>query len=113
GLGDRVRIVGPARRQRGVSILLEQLRPPIPTAGEQPQSMDEHHGDVPGGIRSVHLLGLELRDRRMLLLFHIVASPSSRQTYFDAATLGGRERQDKCSGRLLAGGWPSGRRRRS
>jgi hypothetical protein len=40
-LGDGVGIVGPPRGQRCVSRLLEQRRPPIPAAGEQPQAVAE------------------------------------------------------------------------
>ena len=42
GLLDGVRVIGPARRERGVALLFEQRSPAVPTAGEEPQAVDEH-----------------------------------------------------------------------
>jgi hypothetical protein len=54
---DRVGIVGPARRERGVAGLLEHDAPAVPTAGEQPEAVDEHDRVPPRLVRLVDLLG--------------------------------------------------------
>src|SRR5439155_24890668 len=113
GLGDRVGVIRPAGRQRGVSVLLEELRPPIPAAGEQPQSVNEHDWRAPDRVRTIHLLRLVLGDRRVLLVLHAAPPAVVASDPLPGATLGGTSRSDKRGGTLLAGGWPSGRRRRS
>jgi hypothetical protein len=40
---DRLGVVGPARRQWRVSSLLEDRRPAIPAAWQQPEAVDEDH----------------------------------------------------------------------
>jgi hypothetical protein len=46
-LVDGRSVVGPFRRDGGDADVLEDGPPPIPAAGAQPQTMDEHHrGDV-------------------------------------------------------------------
>src|SRR2546421_6629348 len=42
GLLNGVRVIGPARCDRRVALLFEQLAPVVPTAGEEPQAVDEH-----------------------------------------------------------------------
>ena len=60
---DRLRVVRPARRERGVAGLLEQRGPPIPAAREQPQAVDEHDRCLAGAVGLVDLLLLVLGER--------------------------------------------------
>lgn len=62
GLLDRLRVVGPAGSERRVSGVLENLCPPVPTAGQQPQAMDEDHRLLARSIGSVDLCGVVLVD---------------------------------------------------
>src|SRR2546423_1237001 len=54
--GDGLGIVRPARRKRRESCLLEHRRPSIPTARQQPETVDEHDGLESGLVRAVELL---------------------------------------------------------
>ena len=64
GLLDRLGVVGPAGRQRRVAGLLEDRRPAVPAARQQPQAVDEHDRLQAGRVRARDLLGLVLGDRR-------------------------------------------------
>ena len=44
GLLDGLGVVRPARRERGVAGLLEERRPAIPAARQQPEAVDEDDG---------------------------------------------------------------------
>src|SRR5256885_13756672 len=54
--GDGLGIVRPARRKRRESCLLEHRRPSIPTARQEPETVDEHDGLESGLVRAVELL---------------------------------------------------------
>ena len=60
---DRLRVVRPARCERRVAGLLEEGLPPVPTAGKQPQTVNEDDGRTPGSVRVPDLLILVLGDR--------------------------------------------------
>src|SRR5438067_967869 len=62
-LGDGFRIVRPTRRECDVSCLLEQRRPTIPAARQQPESMYEHDGLESSLVRSIDLLSLVIGNR--------------------------------------------------
>ena len=64
GLLDRVGVVGPAGRERRVAGLLEDRRPAVPAAGQQPEAVDEDDGLQPGLVGTIDLLGLVLGDDR-------------------------------------------------
>ena len=53
---DGVGVVGPVRGHGGVAGLLENCPPPVPAAGEQPQTVDEHHRGKPGSVCPVDLV---------------------------------------------------------
>ncbi len=42
GLLNGVRVIGPAWRERGVALFFEERAPVVPTAGEEPEAVDEH-----------------------------------------------------------------------
>src|SRR5205807_3783639 len=42
GLLNGVWVIWPARRQRRVALLFEERTPAVPTAGQEPQAVDEH-----------------------------------------------------------------------
>jgi hypothetical protein len=63
GLLDRLGVVGPARGQGHIAIVLEDRRPAVPAAGQQPQAMDEHHRLAAGLVGALALLELVLGDR--------------------------------------------------
>src|SRR5207237_6656343 len=42
GLLNGVRVIWPARRERGVALLFEERAPAVPTAGEEPEAVYEH-----------------------------------------------------------------------
>src|SRR2546430_9446491 len=60
---DRLGVVRPARGERRVAGLLEEGLPPVPTAGKQPQTVNEDDGRTPGSVRVPDLLILVLGDR--------------------------------------------------
>jgi len=60
GLLDRLGVVRPPRCQGRVAVVFEQFGLPVPTAGQQPQPMHEHHRLESGGIRALALLELVL-----------------------------------------------------
>src|SRR5438094_743333 len=60
---DRLGVVRPARGERRVAGLLEEGLPPVPTAGKQPQTVNEDDGMTPGSVRVPDLLILVLGDR--------------------------------------------------
>src|SRR5437879_3807349 len=62
GLRDGLRVVGPARRERGVAVLLEQRSPAVPTTGEEPKPVHEHDGLRRRAIGTVDLLQLMGRE---------------------------------------------------
>src|SRR5437588_8927785 len=51
-----VRVIGPARRESRVALLLEQPTPALPTAGEEPEAVDEHDRLLPLRVGAVDLL---------------------------------------------------------
>jgi hypothetical protein len=63
GLLDRLGVVGPARGQGHIAIVVEDLRPAVPAAGQQPQAMDEHHRLAAGLVGALAMLELVLGDR--------------------------------------------------
>ncbi len=63
-LRHRRRIVGPAGREGRVPRRLEHLGPAIPATGQQPESVDEHHRCLSGGVRSIDLRALVFADAR-------------------------------------------------
>jgi hypothetical protein len=60
GLLDRLGVVRPAGGQRHIAVVLEQLRPAIPAARQQPQAVDEHHWLAASLIGALALLQLVL-----------------------------------------------------
>src|SRR5207247_300278 len=60
---DRLGVVRPARGERRVAGLLEEGLPPVPTAGKQPQTVNEDDGRTPRSVRVPDLLILVLGDR--------------------------------------------------
>ena len=64
GLLDGGRVVRPAGRERDVAGLLEQRRPAIPTARQQPQAVNEDHRRESTLVRARHLLGFVTGDRQ-------------------------------------------------
>ena len=64
GLFNRCRIVWPVRRQRRVAGLLEEVRPVVPAARQQPEAVDEDDRRRRRRIRALDLLELPLGDRR-------------------------------------------------
>jgi hypothetical protein len=54
------RIAWPIRRQRRVARLLEEIRPRVPAARQQPEPMDEDHRIIAGGVGHLDLLPLPL-----------------------------------------------------
>src|SRR6266571_3917209 len=56
GLLNGVRVIGPARCERRVAPLFEQLAPVVPTAGEEPEAMYEHDRLLPLRVGAVNLL---------------------------------------------------------
>nr|WP_324606162.1 hypothetical protein [Streptomyces griseus] len=63
GLLDRLGVVRPAGGQGYTAVVLEQLRPAIPAAGQQPQTVDEGHRLAAGLVRVLALLQLVFGDR--------------------------------------------------
>src|SRR5258707_791067 len=61
-LGHSLGIVRPAGSECGIAGLLEDHRPAIPTAGQQPEAMNEDYGLSPGRIGIFDLLHLMLGD---------------------------------------------------
>ena len=64
GLLHRVGVVRPARRQRGVAGLLEQRRPAVPAARQEPEAVDEDDRRQTGPVGAVDLLVVVLGDGR-------------------------------------------------
>ena len=54
-LGDRLRVVGPARRDDGKAGLLEERNPLLPARRQKPEAVDEDDGRPVGGIRLLDL----------------------------------------------------------
>ena len=61
---DGLGVVGPARDERGVAGLFEDRRPAVPTAGQQPEAVDEDGGLPSRRVCALHLLRFILDDRR-------------------------------------------------
>src|SRR5260370_17122155 len=55
-LCDGLRVIWPAGRERGVALLFEERAPVVPTAGEQPQAVDEHDRLLPLPVVPVDFL---------------------------------------------------------
>jgi hypothetical protein len=63
-LGDGLRVVGPAGRERGVAGLVEHRRPAVPAARKQPQTVYEDGRNPAGRVDPVHVLLLVRCNRR-------------------------------------------------
>src|SRR3954466_6108634 len=59
---DGFGIVWPVRFHAGVRGPLEDLGPPVPAWGQEPQPVDEDHGHSTGGVSGVDLLALAVSD---------------------------------------------------
>src|SRR2546421_3262742 len=71
GLLDGVRVIGPARRESRVALLLEERTPAVPTAGEEPQAVDEHDRLLPLRVGAVDLLLFMDRENCHLVLLWV------------------------------------------
>jgi hypothetical protein len=56
GVGDRRRVVRPARGHRRVAGILDVVDPAVPAAAEQPQAVDENDRRAAGRVRPLQLL---------------------------------------------------------
>src|SRR6266581_9251001 len=78
GLLDGVRVIGPARRERGVALLFEQLAPVVPAAREEPEAVYEHNRLLPLRVGAVDLLLFMGRENCHSVLLFFMSSPSMR-----------------------------------
>jgi hypothetical protein len=62
GLLDRLGVIRPPGRKGRITGLLEQLRPAIPTARQQPWPVNQHHRLAARRVSTRDLLGLLLGD---------------------------------------------------
>ncbi len=65
GLAHGFGVVGPAWHQGRVAGILKHFPPSVPTAGQQPKTVHEHHGLSAGSVRALDLLRLVFRDHEM------------------------------------------------
>ncbi len=68
GLLAGARVVRPSWGQGDVAVVFEQLSPPIPAAGQQPQPVHKHHRRQPGVVGAFHLRPLPIGHTIGLLL---------------------------------------------
>src|SRR6266704_2301051 len=59
---DGLRVIGPHRRERCVALLFKQRTPAVPTAGEEPEAVDEHDRLQSRGVGAVDFLLFMVRE---------------------------------------------------
>src|SRR5579859_3788271 len=67
-LFDGLRVVGPAWRERGEAILLEQRSPAVPAAREEPEAVNEDDRLPPRVVRPIERFLLVGRETRHFIL---------------------------------------------
>src|SRR6266567_3952167 len=76
---DGLRVIGPHRRERCVALLFKQRTPAVPTAGEEPEAVDEHDRLQSRGVGTVDfLLFMGRKNYHILLLWVCLLGPSVR-----------------------------------
>src|SRR5205823_6544288 len=65
------RVIWPAGRERGVALLFEERAPVVPTAGEEPEAVDEHDRLLP--LRGAHPTSISILGRPGEITVHQLA----------------------------------------
>src|SRR6266851_1940157 len=75
---DGLRVIGPARGERGVALLFEQCTPAVPTGCEEPEAVHEHDRLLPFRVGAVDLLLFMGREKchSVLLVVIFLIAPS-------------------------------------